>query len=37
LNVVVNRLLGQVRRRIGRRTAVRRPGLWRPSPVQLPL
>jgi len=28
----MNRLLGQVRRRIGRRTAVRRTGLWRPGP-----
>src|SRR5438552_19028807 len=32
LNVLVNRLLGQVRRRFGRRTAVRRPSLWRPGP-----
>src|SRR5205809_7836542 len=32
LNVLVNRLLGQVRRRFGRRTAVRRPSLWRPAP-----
>src|SRR5207247_408947 len=31
-NVLVRRLLGQVRQRIGRRTAVRRRGLWRPGP-----
>jgi len=28
----MNRLLGQVRRRVGGRTGVRRRGLWRPSP-----
>jgi len=28
----MRRLLGQVRQRIGRRTAVRRRGLWRPGP-----
>src|SRR5206468_148600 len=32
LNVLMRRLLGQVRQRIGRRTGVRRRGLWRPSP-----
>jgi len=28
----MNRLLGQVRRRFGGRTGVRRRGLWRPGP-----
>jgi len=32
LSILVNRLLGQVRQRFGRRTGVRRRGLWRPGP-----
>jgi len=32
LSIFVNRLLGQVRRRFGGRTVVRRRGLWRPGP-----